>query len=298
MEWIDLGEDQTAYVAAIQSGQIHEIYDTAVDGFLALRDSDKVSVKSLGTAQTRVFRVRVDIPPWDNVDVRTAIKKLQDRQKILDAALFNEGLLGHDVHVAPVQPEFAPMDVPEFDPEGAKELLAGAGQEGLAFNVSVGTGWTDIVAFAESYQESAKEAGVEVTLDTMPNSAFWDLWVETEVGITPWTHRPLAVMLLPLAYIGDSEGVPVPWNESRWVDEEFTALLTQAQGTLDVEARRAVMVDLQAVMQERGPVLISYWQNTWRFINPAFQGEGTAPHPTNYNLFHDVWYDPDLDPFA
>ena len=298
MEWIDLGEDATAYVAAIQSGQIHEIYDTQVDSFLALRDSADISVKSIGTAQTRVFRVRTDIEPWDNVDVRRAIKKLQDRQAILDTAFFNEGLLGHDIHVAPVQPEFAPMDVPEYDPEGAKELLASAGHEGITMNISVGTGWTDVVAFAESYQETAKAGGVEVTLDTMPNSAFWDLWDETEVGITPWTHRPLAVMLLPLAYIADGNGDPVPWNESRWVDDEFSELLVQAQGTLDVEARRAIMADLQAVMQDRGPVLISYWMNTWRFVNPGFQGEGLAPHPTSYNLFHDVWYDPDQDPFA
>jgi peptide/nickel transport system substrate-binding protein len=296
IEWIDLGEDQTSWVAAILSGQVHNMYQPSPDTFLALKDSDKVNVQAVGTDQARVFRVRVDIPPWDNQDERNAIKKLQDRQKILDTAFFGEGLLGHDVHVSPVQPEFAPMDVPEYDPDGAKELLAGAGQEGLAFNIAVGTGWTDVVAYAETYQEDAKAAGVDVSLNTMPNSAFWDLWTEAEVAVTPWTHRPLAVMLLPLAYIADSEGKPVPWNESRWVDEEFTARLVEAQGTLDVEARRAIMTDVQAIMQERGPVLIAWWQNQWDISNPAFIG--MQAHPTNYNLWQNVWYDPDLDPFA
>ncbi len=296
IEWIDLGSDQTAYVAAMQSGQVGTMYDPTVDSFLALRNDDNVNVLPIGTAASRIFRVRVDIPPWDNEDVRNAIKKLQDREKILDQAYFGEGLLGHDVHVAPVQPEFAPMDVPEYDPEGAKELLAKAGQEDLSFSVSVGTGWTDVVAYAEAYQEDAKAAGVNVTLDTMPNSAFWDLWDEAEVAITPWTHRSLAVMLLPLAYIGDSEGNPVPWNESRWIDEEFSELLKKAQGTLDVEARRAVMVDVQRIMQERGPVLVSYWRNSWAISNPAYQG--IIAHPTQYNLWREIWYDPDKDPHA
>ncbi|MCP4996322.1 MAG: hypothetical protein GY934_21495, partial [Gammaproteobacteria bacterium] len=296
IEWIDLGSDQTAYVAAMQRGQVGTMYDPTVDSFLALRNDDKVNVIPVGTAASRIFRVRVDIPPWDNEDVRNAIKKLQDREKILDQAYFGEGLLGHDVHVAPVQPEFAPMDVPEYDPEGAKELLAKAGQEDLSFSVSVGTGWTDVVAYAEAYQEDAKAAGVNVTLDTMPNSAFWDLWDEAEVAITPWTHRSLAVMLLPLAYIGDSEGNPVPWNESRWIDEEFSELLKKAQGTLDVEARRAIMVDVQRIMQERGPVLIAYWRNSWSISNPAFQG--IIAHPTQYNLWREIWYDPDKDPHA
>jgi peptide/nickel transport system substrate-binding protein len=296
IEWIDLGDDQTASVAAIQNGQVQNIFDVRVDSFLALRDSDKVNVQSLGTAQTRVLRVRVDQEPWSDVRVRNALKKVQDREKILDQAYFGEGLLGHDVHVSPVQPEFAPMDVPEYDPEGAKALLAEAGQEGLSFSISVGTGWTDVVAIAETLQEDAKAAGMNITLDTMPNSAFWDLWTETPVGITPWTHRPLAVMLLPLAYIADSEGKPVPWNESRWVDEEFSTLLQQAQGTLDVEARRAIMVDVQRIQQERGPIAISYWQNVWDISNPAFQN--LEPHPTGYNLWREVWYDPELDPFA
>lgn len=296
IEWIDLGEDQTAFVAAIQGGQIHNIYDPTVDSFLALRNDSNVIVSPVGTSQARVLRVRVDQKPWDDERVRNALKKVQDRQKILDQAFFGEGILGHDIHVSPVHPEFAPMDVPEYDPEGAKALLKEAGQENLSFAISVGTSWTDVVAYAETLQEDAKAAGINITLDTMPESAYWDLWTETAVGITPWTHRPLAVMVLPLAYIGDKDGKPVPWNESRWVDKEFTTLLVKAQGTLDIEARRAIMADLQKVMQERGPICIAYWKNVWDVSNPAFQG--MQGHPTNYNLWREVWYDKDKDPFG
>jgi len=296
IEWVDLGDDQTAHVAAIQSGQIGNIYDPRVETFLALRNDENVLVQSVGTAASRVLRFRVDQPPWDDVRVRNAVKMCQDRQKIMDQAYFGEGLLGHDVHVSPVQPEFAPMDVPEYDPEGAKALLAEAGQEELQFSISVGTGWTEIVAYAESLQEDAKAAGINITLDTMPNSAYWDLWTETAVGITTWAHRPLAVMLLPLAYIADSEGNPVPWNESRWVDDEFTELLVQAQGTLDVEARRAIMADIQRIQQERGSIGIAWWVNFWSVSNPAYIG--ITAHPTQYNLWREVWYDPDKDPFV
>jgi peptide/nickel transport system substrate-binding protein len=296
IEWIDLGDDQTAAVAALQSGQVHNIYDPTVDSFLALRNDENVVVRPIGTAQARVLRMRVDQDPWGDPNVRNALKMVQDREKILDQAYFGEGLLAHDVHVSPVQPEFAPMDVPPFDPEGAAALLAEAGMDSLDLSISVGTGWTDVVAIAEVMQEDAKAANINITLDTMPNSAYWDLWTETAVGITPWTHRPLAVMLLPLAYIADSEGNPVPWNESRWVDEEFSKLLVQAQGLVDIEARRAVMADIQRIMLERGPVGIPFWKNVWNISNPAFQNMDA--HPTAYNLWREVWYDPDQDPHA
>jgi len=296
MEWVDLGDDQTAHVAALQGGQVDTIYSPSVDSFLALRNDDKVDVIPVGTSQARVLRFRVDLDPWTDNNARLAVKMCQDREKILDQAYFGEGLLGHDFHVSPVHPEFAPMDVPEYDPEGAKALLAESGLEGLAFDIAVGTGDPDVVAYAETLQESAKAAGIDITLNTMPSSAYWDLWTEAAVGITPWTHRPLAVMVLPLAYIGDADGNPVPWNESRWVDEEFTTLLLKAQGTLDVEARRAIMADLQKIQMERGSIGITYWQNSWSVANPAFTG--IKSHPTAYNLWREVWYDADKDPHA
>jgi peptide/nickel transport system substrate-binding protein len=103
-------------------------------------------------------------------------------------------------------------------------------------------------------------------------------------------------MLLPLAYIADAEGKPVPWNESRWVDEEFSTLIKQAQAIADNVARREVMKDLQRIQSERGSIGISYFFNVWKAFNPAFQN--LHGHPTGYTLLNDVWYDPDQDTFA
>ncbi len=294
MEFIDLGEDQTAMVAAMEAGQVDNIYDASADTFLAVRNNSKIKVIGVPTSQVDVLRMRVDLEPWNDNRVRMALKKSQNRQKIMDQAWFGEGLLGHDIHVAPVHPEFAPMDVPAYDPDGAKALLTEAGMDSLDLEVAVGTGWTDIVAYAETLREDAKAANINITLNTMPNDAYWGVWTEVAVGITTWTHRPLAVMVLPLAYIGDSAGKPVPWNESRWVDEEFSQLLLKAQGTFDLEARRAIMKDLQRIQNERGSIAVAWWKNKWEVINPAFQN--VDGHPTNYNLWHEVWYDPDMDP--
>lgn len=292
IEYIDLGNDQTAYVAALQAGQIDTIYDPTVDTYLALRNDARLTVDPIATSQVRVLRVRVDQDPWKDVRVRNALKKIQNRASILDKAYFGQGDLGHDFHVAPVHPEYAPMEAPAYDPEGAKALLTEAGvQQPLDVAISVGTGWTDIVAYIETLAEDGKAGGFNITLDTMPNSSYWEKWTETPVGVTPWTHRPLAVMLLPLAYIADADGNPVPWNESRWVDPEFSELLKQAQGTLDIEARRAIMANLQRIQQERGSIAIAWWQSVWNIYHPRFQN--LFSHPTHYQLWREVWLDPD-----
>jgi peptide/nickel transport system substrate-binding protein len=294
IEFIDLGNNQTAAVNALKSGQVDNIYQLTPDNFLALKNDSAVKIEGVGSAKAKVLRVRVDQAPWDNNDVRTALKICQDRDKILASAMFGEGLIGHDCHVSPVHPEFAPIDVPKYDPDRAKTLLAGAGLTSLDVNVAVGTGWTDIVAYMESLKETAAPAGINIIIDAMPNDNYWGIWEETTVGVTPWTSRPLGVMILPLGYGSDADGKPLSgWNESRWVDQEFSELVVQASGTLDLEARRAIMKKIETIQQERGSIGISYWEAVWEVFNPAFQA--ITAHPTSYNLWREVWYDPDQE---
>jgi len=98
-------------------------------------------------------------------------------------------------------------------------------------------------------------------------------------------------MVLNLAYICDANGDPVPWNETRWCDEEFHDLLMEANGILDVEERRKVMKKLELIQQERGSIGISYFFKTWYIFNKKFQN--LYAHPTVYDLWNEVWYDPD-----
>jgi peptide/nickel transport system substrate-binding protein len=158
--------------------------------------------------------------------------------------------------------------------------------------MTISADWLYVVSFAETLQQDARPAGFRIELNPVPASAYWDQWTEVDLGITPWNHRPLAVMMLPLAYIYDNEGEPVPWNETKWYDEEFQELLTQAQGTLDLEERRELMCDIQTIQMERGSIGIPYWMNKWSAYNPKFQG--IKAHPTStMDEWYKVWYNPE-----
>jgi peptide/nickel transport system substrate-binding protein len=291
MEFIDLGEEVSAWMAAIQAGEVDmlELGDIGgTDVYLGLKDDPNIVVEGIPTAQTRVLRARVDLDPWTDENVRMALKLCQNHEKILNLAYFGEGLQGQDFHVSQVHPEYCEMPIPEYNPEKAKQLLADAGYpDGLDVNLAVGSGWADVVSYAEVLKEDAAPAGFNITVNTMPNSQYWEQWTEVDLGITPWTHRPLGTMVLNLAYIGDEEGNPVPWNESRWVDDEFSELLAEANGTLDVDKRREIFCDLQRIQYERGSIGIPFWRNIWFvYQNNVHDVPG---HPTYYMLFNEVW---------
>ena len=66
-------------------------------------------------------------------------------------------------------------------------------------------------------------------------------------------------------------------------------LLREAERTLDVEARRAIMCDLEQVQMDRGPVGIAFFTNVWYIAAERFKN--IRAHPTNYDHLDNVWED-------
>lgn len=283
--YLDLDPDTR--VAAMQAGQIDTIYQPRPADWQALKDVPGVSARAVSTAQTFVLRMRVDLPPWNDVRVRTALKLCQDREKILQLAYFGQGDLGPDAHVAPIHPAFCEKPWPRYDPRRARQLLTAAGYpDGLQVTLSTKNDMAE-PEIAQALKELAAPGGFDIRLDITEPSSYWERWTEVDLGITAWTHRPLGTMVLALAYTSDDDGNPVPWNETRWVDSEFDDLLRQAEGTLDNEARRRIMCRIEEVMQERGPIGIPFWRKVWNITRAEFQN--VHPHPTSYDLLYDVW---------
>ncbi|HBY93380.1 MAG TPA: ABC transporter substrate-binding protein, partial [Chloroflexi bacterium] len=290
MEFVDMGDETSAWIAAIQAGEVDYLDlgdNPSPDVYLALKDDSNINVVGIPTARVRVLRMRVDIDPWSDNRVRQALKLCQNREKILNLAFFSQGVQGQDFHVYPRHPEYCEQPIPEYDPEKARQLLADAGYaDGLDVNLAVGSGWSDVVRYGEILKEDAAPAGFNITLDTMPNNQYWEQWTEVDLGVTPWTHRPLGTMVLNLAYVGDADGKPVAWNETRWIDDEFSELLTQANGTLDVDKRREIFCKLEKIQMDRGPIGIAWWANAWTVSRKSVKD--VEPHPTAYMLFNEV----------
>jgi peptide/nickel transport system substrate-binding protein len=285
--YVDLGEDTAPQIAAIQSGQVDNIYNPNVEVWEAVKDSPDIGVYTAHSAQTFHIRMRVDQEPFTDVRVRQALKKCIDRQPMLDLAWAGKGVLGHDTVFAPVHPEYCPKDIPPYDPEGAKALLAEAGYpDGVSVELTTQQARAE-PAMAQALKETAAAGGFDITLNIVPSSQYWDVWTEVPLGITIWAHRPLGIMVPALAFTADADGNPGAWNETRWVDDEYVALLNQANGTLDVDARREIACKMEDIEAERGAAGIAFFTDAWYVCAKKFQG--IRAHPTNYDLFDEVW---------
>ena len=130
-------------------------------------------------------------------------------------------------------------------------------------------------------------AGDGIAIEKISNQNYRQSFTQVDFGITPWTHRPLGTMVLNLAYAADPDGRPAPLNETRWVDQEFSRLLAEANATLDFKKRRRIFCTLQDIQMQRGSIGIAWWQNRWTAVLKNVRG--FQSHPSGYLILDRVW---------
>ena len=281
--YIDHGDEAATGLAALASGQVDLVHETAVGQIDVVEAIPHARLFEVVTAQTGVARMQVDKKPFDDVRVRTAVRLCQDHQRLLDLAHRGRGAPAQDHHVAPVHPEYAPMPLPKQDYARARHLLAQAGHaQGLDLSIDCRKDPPWELAVAQAMAEMCKPAGIRIRINVMPNAQYQDIWNKTVFGFTAWTHRPLGVMVLNLAYRSG-----VPWNETHYSNPEFDRLLDSASGMLDVNERRTTMARLQRILQDDAVIAQPLWRSVFAAGHKKVQGY--TLHPTIYHQLNAVW---------
>jgi peptide/nickel transport system substrate-binding protein len=281
--YIDHGDDAAAHLAALASRQVDVVHEISIDQVLVVERMPHVVLQEVATAQTAVARMQVTHKPFDDVRVRRAVQLCMDHRRILELAHRNKGEIAEDHHVAPSHPEYAPLPPVRHDPALAKQLLAEAGYaQGLPLTIALSAFEHWHVAAMQAFKEMCAPAGITLNLNVMPGPSYWDVWDKVPFGFTAWTHRPLGVMTLELAYRSG-----VPWNESRYANPAFDQALDRASATLDVQARRQHMATVQRILQDDAVIAQPLWRSIFSATSKQVQGYQT--HPTLYHHFNSVW---------
>ena len=281
-EVIDIGEDPAAQIAALASKQVDMIYQGAISTLPAVEKLPHVQVNTVDTAYTAVARVQ-PIKPFDDKRVRQALRLATDTEATLKVSHRGLGKPGDHHHVSPAHPDYANIGGSKRDLTKAKALLAEAGyKDGIDTEIACRPAPDWELLAVQAMVEQWKEAGIRVKINVMPSAQYWDNWTKVPFGFTTWAHRPLGTMVLGLAYRTGAS-----WNESKWSNTEFDKLITEAEGYIDVEKRRAVMAKIEQIMLDDGPAVVPIWRAVFNFTDKKIKGYKI--HPSIYIEAKDMW---------
>ncbi len=271
IEFVDLGTDPSAWIAAAEGGEIDALYQTRGD-FIDIFESIGMPKTEVVTASTLAVRFNQEQPPYDNRAVRRALQKAVDNAIVLELGYNDLGEVAENHHVCPIHPEYAELPPLTFDPAAARAEIEAEGLGDFEFElISIDDDWQG--ATCDSIAAQVRDAGINIKRTILPGATFWNDWLKYPWSSTEWNMRPLGVQVLNLAYRSG-----VAWNEAAFSNAEFDELLTQANSIADADERRVVMHRIQEIMQEEGVLIQPYWRSLYRNVRPNVHG--AEMHPT------------------
>jgi peptide/nickel transport system substrate-binding protein len=282
VKWIDYGTDPQATISAFESDEVDVNHETPADS-LAQVEALELPTSEIATGSTIVARFNVDNLPYDDVRVRRAAQLAVDNAVVLEIGLDNRGTTAANHHVGPMHIEYADVGPHVRDVAQSKALIAEAGQADHEYElISLDDAWQKSTGDAIAGQ--MRDAGLNVKRTVIPAATFWNDWNKYPFSCTEWLGRPLGVQVLGLAYKSG-----VPWNESAYADPAFDALLERALATPDVEARRAIMADIETRLRESGIIVQPYWRSVYRTHRTGVNG--VDQHQALEQHFDKAWID-------
>ena len=148
--------------------------------FALLERAPGLKVYNVPSAGHYTFPMRCDTPPFDNLDLRLALKYAIDRDDMVDKILRGYGKPGND-HPVPEFDPFYNADLPlrEYDPDKAKFHLGKSGHSGPVTLHIADAAFTGAVDAATLYQQHAQAAGIDLALQRVPEDGYWsETWMQ------------------------------------------------------------------------------------------------------------------------
>ncbi|MAM61531.1 ABC transporter substrate-binding protein [Maritimibacter sp. UBA3975] len=262
--------DPNARQTALVTGDVDSVSQIDLKTMALMQRDPNLQLFNVPSAGAITLPMLCDTAPFDNVDVRNALKLSMNRDEIIEKIMFGAATKANDFHHSPAQP-YWPEDIPQrdYDPDQAKSLLKKAGMENLEVNISTADSVTaGAVDMAVLYAEHAKAAGITINVTREPNDGYYsDVWLKKPWCLVSWGARPTPDVMYTLAYKSDAA-----WNESRWQNERFNELLLQAKAELDDSLRAEMYREMAMLARDDGGTVIPFFNN---FVYAARSNVGT-----------------------
>ena len=268
--------DVTERIVALHRGQIDAMNRFELRLNHLLPKARGIQIINVTGTKHYTIPMLTDREPYNNNDVRLALKYAINREQLLKKILRDYGSLGNDHPIAPTQ-KFHSSELPQrkYDPDKARFHLKKAGMSDYTFSLHTSNAaWPGAKAAdaAMLFKEHAAKAGIKIEVIVEPDDGYWShVWMKKPWVMCYWSGRATADWMFSTAYAEGSS-----WNDTFWNHERFNKLLKEARAELNEVKRREMYVEMQTIVHNEGGVIIPVFANNIEVANQKVRFENPA----------------------
>lgn len=254
--------DVTARQNALMNGDVDVIDRVDPKTVHLLKRAQNIEIQENTGYLHYTFPMRLNVAPFDNYDLRMALKLSIKRQELVDKILLGHGAIGNDHPISSAVPYHnAEMPQRQFDADKAAFHYKKSGHSGAIQLSAADAAFAGAVDAAQLIKASAAEAGIEIEVVREPNDGYWsNVWNKKGWGACYWGGRPTQDWMYSAAYTDDTE-----WNDTAWVgtdaSKKFNGLVRAARTELDDTKRRAMYYECQTLVSDDGGSIVPMFAN-------------------------------------
>ncbi|HSF95340.1 MAG TPA: ABC transporter substrate-binding protein [Thermohalobaculum sp.] len=267
--------DLTARVAGLTAGKVHAINRVDPKTIDLLTRAPTVKINNVSGRGHYVFICHVDTAPFDNNDLRLAMKYAMNREEMVDKILRGYGSVGNDF---PINAAYAlfPDSIPqrEFDTDKAAHHYKKSGHDGspivLRTSNAAFNGAEDAAVL---FQQTCAAAGIPIEVKREPADGYWsNVWNVQPFCTSYWGGRPTQAQMYSVAYKSDAD-----WNDTRWKREDFDKMLLAARAEIDQVKRKQIFTDMGTMMHNEGGLILPMFNDFVDASSSKLEGQLVDP---------------------
>lgn len=255
---ITVMNDSTARINALSAGQVDFINTVEPKVVPLLTRAPNVEILQSAGKGFYSFLMHCDTAPFDNNDLRLALKYAIDRESILKRVVGGYGTLGNDY---PINANYAlaPTDIEQrvYDADKAAFHFKKSGHDGPLLLLTSEAAFPGAVDAAQLFQESASKAGIKINVQRSPSDGYWsEVWNVKPFCASYWGGRPTQDSRYSTSYVSNAE-----WNDTRFKHPEFDKMVIEARGEFDETKRRELYRKMALMVRDEGGLILPVFNN-------------------------------------
>lgn len=276
--------DQQVQLTMLRTGEAHIMDNLTPQLALTIQNAEGIAITKADSGRWYAMQMDTDKPPFDEPKLRQAIAHATNTVGVKNALYRGEARIAtNSIGIGWAYDPGATSQAYPYDLDLAKKKVSEAGAKGMSIRYA-NSSETDYQLITQLLQEGYAKTGLELDVETVPGSDYYNLVVEDKLNwsLTAWTPRADPDGLLRTLFYSSGGQ-----NTTGYKNPVVDRLLDEAAVIPDQKKAKKLYGEVNQLIAKDAPYVWIIWPNSITVTRENVQG--FRAYPDEVYRLRDLW---------